>query len=89
MNSDGPRSQTLPEDVVVKFIHLEPDMPAFLEDYPGSGAIPTITAEWKKPSGNGVFTRTQFHLDLSWALTIHKSQGKKLECLVIYLGAGE
>ena len=45
MNSDGTRSQTLPEAVVVKFVHLEPDMPAFLEDYTGSVAITTITAE--------------------------------------------
>ena len=58
MNSDGPRSQTLPEAVVVQFSHLEPYMPAFLEDYPGSVDIPTITSEWKKSSDNGVFTRT-------------------------------
>ena len=64
-------------------------MPDFLEDYPGSVAIPTITVEWTKPSGNGVFTRTQFPFDLSWALTIHKIQGKTLERLVIDLGAGE
>ena len=43
MNSDGPQSQTLPEDVVVQFSHLDPDMTAFLEDYPGSVAIPNIT----------------------------------------------
>ena len=51
-------------------------MPAFLEDYPGSVAIPTITDEWEKPSGDGVFTRTKFPLNLSWAFTIHRSQGK-------------
>ena len=89
MNSDGPWSQTLPEAVVVKFSHLEPYMPAFIEYYPRRVAIPTITDKWKKPSGNEVFTRTQFHLNLSWAFTIQKSQGKTLERLVIYLGAGE
>ena len=89
MNSDGPQSQTFPEAVVVQFSHLEPDMPAFLEDYPGSFAIPTITAECTKPGGNGVFTRTQFPLNLSREFTIHKSQGKKLEHLGIYLGVGE
>ena len=52
MNSDGPLSQTLPEAVVVKLIHLEPDMPAFIEYYPGSVSIPTISSEWTKPSGN-------------------------------------
>ena len=40
-------------------------MNAFLEYYTGSVAIPTITAEWTKPSGNGVFTCTQFPLNLS------------------------
>ena len=89
MNSDGPRSQTFPEAVVEKFSYLDPDMPDFLEDYPGSVDIPTITDEWEKPGGNGVFTRTQLPLNLSWAFTIQKSQGKKLERIVIDLGAGE
>ena len=73
----------------MQFSHLEPDMPAFLEDYPESVAIPIITAEWEKPSGNGIFTRTKFPLNLSWELTRHKIQGKTLERLVIDLGAGE
>ena len=89
MNSDGPRSQTLPEAVAVQFIHLDTGVPDFLEDYPGSVSIPTITSEWEKPSGNGVFTRMQFPLDLSWAFNIHKSQGKIFEHLVIDLGVGE
>ena len=76
MNSDGPRSQTLPEAVAVQFIHLDIGVPDFLEDYPGSVSIPTITAGWEKPGGNGVFTRTQLPLNLSWAFTIQKSQGK-------------
>ena len=59
MKSDGPQSQTFPEAVVVQFSHLEPDMPDFLEDCPGSVYIPTINAEWEKPSGNGLFTSTQ------------------------------
>ena len=49
MNSDGPRYQTLPEAVVVKFKQLDPDMPEFIEDYPGSVAITSITIEWEKP----------------------------------------
>ena len=72
MNSDGTLSQTLPEAVVVQFSHLEPDMTAFLEYYPGSVAIPTITAERTNPCGNGVFTCTQFPLNLCWAFNIHK-----------------
>ena len=63
MNSDVPRSQTLPEAVVVQFSHIDPDIPNFLEDYSGSVDIPHITDEWEKPSGNGVFTRTQFPLN--------------------------
>ena len=55
MNSDGPRSQTFPQAAVVQLSHLKTDMPDFLEDYPGSVAIPDITAEWTKHSGNGVF----------------------------------
>ena len=47
MSSDGPQSQTLPDAVVVKFSHLEPDMPDFIENYPRSVDIPTITAEWE------------------------------------------
>ena len=89
MNSDGPQSQNFPEAVVVQFSHLYPGMPDFTEYYSRSVDIPTITDEWTKPSGNGVFTRTQFSLNLSWAFTIHKSQGKTLERLVIYLGSGE
>ena len=45
MNSDENRSQTLPEAAVLQFSHLDPDMPDFLEDYPGSVAIQTITDE--------------------------------------------
>ena len=89
MNSDGPRSQTFPEAVVVQLSQLETDMPAFIEDYPGSVDIPTITDDWTKPSGDRVFTRTKTPLNLSWAFTIHKSQGEILERLVIDLGAGE
>ena len=89
MNLDGPRSQTFPEDFVVQFSHLELDMPDFLEYYPVSVAIPTITAGWEKTIVNGVFTCTQLPFNLSWAFTIHRSQGKTLECLLIDFGAGE
>ena len=89
INSDGPRSQTLPEAVVVQFIYLDPDMPDFLEDYPVSVSIKNITSEWTKTIGNGLLTHTQLTLNLSWAFTIRKIQGKTLECLVIDFGAGE
>ena len=89
MNSDVPRSQTLLEAAVVQFSHLEAEIPTLIEDYPGIVAIPTITSEWKKPSGNGVFIHTQFPLNLSWAFTIQKIQGKTLERLMIDLGVDE
>ena len=73
----------------MQFSHLEPDMPAFLENYPGSVAIPTITDEWTKSSDNGVFTRTQLPLNLSWAFTIQNNQWKTLERLVIDVGEDE
>ena len=73
----------------MKFSHIEPYMPDFLEDYPGSVSIPTITAGWEKPSGNGLFSGTQSPLNLSWAFSIQKIQGKTLERLVFDLGAGE
>ena len=64
-------------------------MPDFIKYYPASVAFPTITTEWTKPSGNGVFTRTQFPLNLSPAFTIQKIQGKTLEHLVIDFVTGE
>ena len=88
MNSDGPRCQNFREDVVVQFSHFEPDMPAFIDDCPGSVDIRTITAEWTKPRGNGVFIGTQFPLNISLAFTINKSKGKILERLVVDFGAG-
>ena len=85
MNSDGPQSLNFPEAVVVQFSHLDPDMSDFLGYYPGSVSITTITDEWGKISGNGVFTCTHFPLNFSWAFIIHKIQGKTLERLVIEL----
>ena len=76
MNSDRPQSKTLPEVVVMQFSHLELYMSDFLEDYPGTVAIPNITAEWTEYSFNGVFTRTQFPLNLNWAFTIQTVKGK-------------
>ena len=89
MKSDGRQSQTSPEPVVVKISHLQIEIPASLEYYPGIVSIPTIPSEWTKTSGNRVFIRNQFPLNLSWAFTIHKSRGKTLKRLVINFGEGE
>jgi len=51
-------------------------------------ALPAIKAEWNNPNGE-TFIREQFPIMLSWAFTIHKSQGKTLERAVIDLGKAE
>ena len=65
MNSDWPRSKDFLEDIFVKFTDLEPNMPAFIKDYPGSVYIPTITAEWKKLMAMGYLdVRSSFEFNL-------------------------
>lgn len=46
--------------------------------------ITPFTARWDH--GDKVLTRTQFPLQLAWAITVHKSQGLTLEKAVIDLG---
>jgi ATP-dependent DNA helicase PIF1 len=85
---DGPRSGSLPKSVVVQFPHLDETVDAFLPGLPKTVSIPTIQVEWSNTAGK-VYTRKQFSLMLSWAFTIHKSQGKTFDRAVIDLGKRE
>jgi len=71
--------------VVVEFGHLHKSVPPFLFHKPKTVAIPPINAEWTNANGD-IMIQKQFPLMLSWAFTIHKSQGKTLDRAVIDLG---
>ena len=89
IDASGPRNGGVPEAVVVQFRYLagEDYIQMFLGVYTRSLEIPMKQVEWKH---NGkTLIRTQFPLMLSWAITIHKSQGRTLELAVIDLGTSE
>merc|ERR1719229_909617 len=76
--------------VVVKFVEVTPDKP-------GGDRLPVVrflsgeeqVVEWqedKKEVAKGrVFVRKQVPLRLSWAITIHKSQGMSIDFLEVDL----
>ena len=89
IDTSGPRNGGVPEAVVVQFRFLagEDDIRLFLDGYPRSVAIPMKQVEWKHNGKTLIWTH--FPLVLSWAITIHKSQGRTLELAVIDLGTSE
>ncbi|XP_067932923.1 ATP-dependent DNA helicase PIF1-like [Watersipora subatra] len=61
----------LPAFVVCIF--LDYTGPKFLPEHPNSFLVIPIKRTWT--AGHATLSRTGIHLDLSWGLTIHKSQG--------------
>ena len=83
----GPSGTVLPNAVVVQFEHLNEEVVPFLDAFPRSVAIPFAEHEWRHNSD--VYNRKQYPLMLSSAYTIHKSQSKTLDKVVIDLGTTE
>ena len=89
-NAAGPRinnGKNLPEAIVVKFHELADEVEPFFEGQERTVAIPVSSFEWRH--GSQFFVRKQFPLILSWAFTIHKSQGKTLKKAVIDIDKSE
>ena len=89
-NAAGPRinnGKNLPEAIVVKFYEINHEVEPFFEGEEKTVAIPVSSFKWRH--GSKTFIRKQFPLILSWAFTIHKSQGKTLEKAVIDIDKSE
>ena len=79
------KPSNLPIAVLVNFHDYSG--PAFLADKPKCIPIPPITYKWN--DGSSTKSRQQLPLCLSYAITIHKSQGQTLSKVIIDLGDGE
>ena len=86
-NGPGPSGTVLLNAVVVQFENLNEEIVPFLDAFSRSVAIPVAEHEWVDNSE--VYNRKKFPLMLSWAYTIHKSQGKTLDKAIIDLGTTE
>ena len=83
-HSDKP-PPCLPIAVLVHFPHYRG--PAFIDDDPLSIPVPPQRFEWE--DDNKKLSRLQLPLRLSYAMTIHKSQGQTLNKVVIDIGKSE
>ena len=72
----------MPRVIIVKFENYTG--PELIKGHPKCVPIAPVTREWV--DGKSVRSRTQFPLRLSWAMTIHKSQGLTLNQAVIDIG---
>jgi len=79
----GKGPDSLPRCLIVEV----PDYtgPTLIANYPKCVPIVPFTANWVQ--GKQHYSRTQFPVKLSWAMTIHKSQGLTLENAVVDIGS--
>jgi len=79
----GKGPDSLPRCLIVEI----PDYtgPTLIANYPKCVPIVPFTANWMQ--GKQHYSRTQFPIKLSWAMTIHKSQGLTLENAVVDIGS--
>lgn len=61
--------------------------PPLFHDHPKCVPIPPLSAE--RNSGGKHLSRQQLHLQIRYAITIHKSQGQTLDKAVIDIGSAE
>ena len=84
---DGAMSSTLPICVLVEFDEGQYNGPTI--DIDGHKVVPIVSQRVEWQGKNGTLERQQLPLMLSWAMTIHKSQGQTIKKGVVNLGKRE